>query len=540
MDNNKQSFVRQATFLMIAGLIVRIIGLLYRTPMKAAIGGLGYGYYGYAYNVYNILLLISGYSIPVAVSKLMSERIAKKQYKNASRVFWGAVLYILVMGSLASIVAFVFAKQLLPDGGEGAVLALRILAPVILLAGLLGVMRGFFQANSNMMPTSISQILEQLINAIVSVGAAIFLIRSFSGGSEEGRAIYGAAGGTLGTGAGVFVGILFMFLVFFVNRKAIRRQKEKDHTQHIETAGEILKVILLMLTPVIFSTFLYNVSSYMDQKIFAPLMLAKGFDADTITTIYGVFSGQYMILINIPVAIANASSTTMMPSITGSYAVGDIEGAKTRIYDSIRMTMFIAIPSAVGFAVLAQPIMNLLFSDSPSEAGTMLVVGAISVLFYSLSTITNGVLQGIGKQHIPLRNAAISLMINIAVLVLLTKYTSLGIFSVVLATIAYSFCMCVLNNLAVRKYLNFRNEWMTTYLKPLAASVIMGIIAWGIYHGLRFVVSSNVICLIPALGAAVLVYLVLFVKITKSTAEDMRGYPLGSLVVKILRLIRVM
>ncbi len=540
MDNKKQSFVRQATFLMAAGLIVRIIGLLYRTPMKAVIGGLGYGYYGYAYNVYNILLLISGYSIPVAVSKLMSERIAKKQYRNAQRVFWGAVIYILIMGSLAAIVAFVFARQLLPSGGEGAVLALRVLAPVILLAGLLGVMRGFFQANSNMMPTSVSQILEQLVNAVVSVGAAVWLIRRFGGGTNEGRAVFGAAGGTLGTGAGVLTGILFMLLVFLVNRKVIHRRVQRDVTEHIETASEIFKVILLMLTPVIISTFVYNVSAYLDQKIFAPMMLAKGFAADDITTIYGVFSGQYMVLINIPIALANASSTALMPNITGAYATGDIEGAKARIHEAIRMTMFIAIPATVGLAVLADPIMQLLFSNSPDEAGRMLIIGAISVLFYSLSTITNGVLQGIGKQHIPLRNATISLVVNLAVLSFLTWFTNLGIYSVLLATIAYSFCMCILNQMAVRKYLAFKNEWMTTYIKPLAAAAVMGIAAWAVYYGLAMVVPQKIICLVPAVCIAILLYLILFVKITKSTAEDMRGYPMGSLVVRCLRLLHIM
>ena len=274
MNRKNASFVRQATFLMVAGLIVRIIGLLYRTPMKATIGGLGYGYYGYAYNVYNILLLISGYSIPVAVSKLMAERIAKKQYRNAQRVFWGAVLYILIIGSLAGLVAFIFARQLLPAGADGAVMALRILAPVILLAGLLGVLRGYFQANNNMMPTSVSQILEQILNAVVSVLAAWMLVKSF-GSTPEAKASYGAAGGTLGTAAGVLMGILFMLLVFAVNRKVIKKRILRDRTEHTESASEIARVILLMMTPVIFSTFIYNASAYIDQSIFSPLMLPK-------------------------------------------------------------------------------------------------------------------------------------------------------------------------------------------------------------------------------------------------------------------------
>lgn len=539
MDKKSSSFVKQATFLMVAGLIVRIIGLLYRTPMKATIGGLGYGYYGYAYNVYNILLLISGYSIPVAVSKLMSERIAKKQYHNAQRVFWGAVIYIVVIGSLAALVAFVFARQLLPAGAEGAVLALRILAPVILLAGLLGVLRGYFQANNNMMPTSVSQILEQILNAVISVAAAWFLVNNF-GTTEETRASYGAAGGTLGTAAGVLMGILFMLLVFALNRKVIKKRVRRDTTNHVESASEIAKVILLMMTPVIFSTFIYNVSAYIDQSIFSPLMLAKGANADDITTIYGVFSGQYMVLINIPVALANATSTAMMPQVTTNYAVGDYEGATQKIHEAIRMTMFIAIPAAVGLGVLAFPIMNILFAGSPDEAGYMLIVGAVSVIFYSLSTITNGVLQGIGKQHLPLRNAAISLVVNVAILAGLTWFMDLGIYSVLLATMGYSLCMCILNNLSVRKYLKFKNELMTTYGKPLAAAAGMGIVAWMVYYGLSIFVPSQLVCLIPAVAIAIVVYLILFVIITKSTEQQMRAYPMGNIIVKMMKVLRIM
>lgn len=539
MGKKNSSFVTQATFLMVAGLIVRVIGLLYRTPMKAAIGGLGYGYYGYAYNAYNILLLISGYSIPVAVSKLMSERIAKKQYRNAQRVFWGALIYILIIGTIAGLVAFVFAKQLLPAGAEGAVPALRILAPVILLAGILGVLRGYFQANNNMMPTSVSQILEQIINAVVSVLAAWFLVKSY-GATEEGRASYGAAGGTLGTAAGVAAGILFMLVVFVLNRQIIQKRIRRDTSPHLESASEIARVLLLMMTPVIFSTFIYNVSAYIDQSVFAPLMLAKGAKADDITTIYGVFSGQYMVLINIPIALANATSTAMMPQITGNYATGDREVAKGKIHEAIRMTMFIAIPAAVGLAVLAYPIMELLFPGSPKEAGYLLMAGAVSVLFYSLSTITNGVLQGIGKQHIPLRNASISLVINVAVLALLTWFTNLGIYSVLAATVAYSLSMCILNQLSVRKYLGFENEFVVTYGKPAAAAAGMGIVAWIIYYGLSIVVPSRIICLVPAVGIAIVVYCILFVIITRATEQQMRAYPMGSLIVKMMKILRIL
>ena len=204
--SEKNGLVKNASFLMMATLISRVIGLLYRSPLGGVLGTVGLGYYGYANNVYVILLLISAYSIPMAVSKVVSERLALKQYRNAQKVFHGALLYAMIVGGVAALVAFFFGNYLLPVNQQQALLALRMLAPTIFFSAILGVMRGYFQAHSTMMPTSISQILEQIANAIVSILAAWLLIKKFAV-DEETHAIYGAAGGAMGTGAGVLTGL---------------------------------------------------------------------------------------------------------------------------------------------------------------------------------------------------------------------------------------------------------------------------------------------------------------------------------------------
>lgn len=526
------SFVKQASILMIAGLVVRIIGMLYRSPLYAIIGELGNGLYGYAYTVYSILLLISSYSIPMAVSKLMSERIALKQYRNAHKLFQGALMYACIVGGIAALVAWFGGKFLLPAGGDDATLALRMLAPTIFFSAILGVLRGYFQAHSTMVPTSISQIVEQLVNAVVSVVAAYIMVNTFAGNDKE-TAIYGAAGGTLGTGAGVLAGILFMLLVFYVNRGHRKREIAADKTGREDSYGQIFKTILLMVTPVIFSTCIYNLSAYMDQSVFAPIMLSKGWDSEEITTIYGVFSGQYMVMINIPIALANAASTAVLPSISGSFATGDTRAAKHKIDEAIQMTMFLCIPAAVGMAVLAFPIMQLLFSGTTDTAGYLLIAGAVSVLFYSLSTITNGVLQGIGKPAIPVRHAAVSLVVNVAVLAVLAKFTPLHIYSVLIATIAYSVCMCILNGRSVAKLLGYKNKWKQSYLVPFMAAVVMGVVAWALYYGLYAVLSSNLICLAVAIVGAVIVYGVLYLKFAGIPQEQLRRFPGGAVLVKV-------
>lgn len=526
------SFVKQASILMIAGLIVRVIGLLYRSPMREIIGDLGNGYYGYAYTVYSILLLISSYSIPMAISKLMAERIARKQYKNANRLFKGALVYACIVGGVAALFAWFGGRLLLPAGGENAVLALKMLAPTIFFCAILGVLRGYFQAHNTMVPTSVSQIIEQLINAIVSVGAAWLFIEWFAGNETE-EAIYGAAGGTLGTGAGVVAGLLFMFFVFMVNRKEIQRRIDNDYTVEVESYKEIFRTILMMVTPVIFSTCIYNLSSYLDQSFFAPLMMTNGWKADDITIQYGIFSGQYMVMINIPIALANAASTAVLPSVSGNFAVGDVEGARHKINEAIQMTMFLCIPAAVGMCVLADPIMHLLFPSTTALAGKLLMAGAVSVIFYSLSTITNGVLQGIGKPSLPVRHAALSLVINVAVLAVLTKFTPLGIYSVMIATIAYSLAMCILNGRSVTEHLDYHMDVSGMFLRPLAAAALMGGAAVVVYYGLHRVISSNVICLLPAILVAVVVYGLGYLYIAHPSKELLRRFPGGNYLVKI-------
>lgn len=538
MGKSNNSFMKQASFLMIAGLISKVIGLLYRTPFRGYVGQLGYGYYGYANNVYVILLLISGYSIPTAVSKLVSEKIAMKQYRNAQRIFKAALLYGVIAGGFMGVICYAFAEQLLPKGAEGAVMALRVLAPVIPLSTILGVLRGYFQAHNNMMPTSISQVLEQIVHAVIAVVAAVAAIQMFSTDADS-KAVYGAAGGTLGTGAATVAAILFMLLVYYASRRTIQRQIEKDKHKSVQSYRKIFKNLILLMTPIIFSSFVYQASAYVDQTIFAPLMLAKGEEADAITKIYGVFSGQYMQLINVPIALASASSVAMVPAVAASAAMGNMKEARSKIHEGIRFTMFISIPAAVGMGVLAFPIMSLLFPNSPDEAGIMLMVGSVSILFYGVSTISNGVLQSIGKPAIPLKNAAISLGVNVLVLCALTWFTGLGIYSVLIATMAYSLSVCILNAMALKKYLGFKNEFLNTYGKPVLAAAGMGVLSWIVYYGLYIFLRSNIICLAVSITVSVFAYLILYVMITKIDSAELRRFPMGSYMVKLLRIIKI-
>ena len=534
----KNSLIKNASVLMIASIISRVIGLLYRRPLGEVLGPVGLGYYGYASNLYSILLLISSYSIPMAVSKIVSERLALRQYKNADRVFKGALLYAVIVGGATALVAFFGGRFLLPVNQQNAVPALQVLAPTIFLSAILGVFRGYFQAHQNMTPTSVSQILEQIMNAIVSIVAAMILIRNLAPAGKE--AVYGAVGGTLGTGAGVVTGLAFMIFVYCLNQNVLHRRLGRDRNRKAESYGSVFQTIFFLMTPIIFTTFINNASTYLDSYIFSSVQGFHGISGDQISAAYGEFSNYYLPVINIPLAMASASASAMMPEVSSDFALGRKQEASRQINQTIRLTMFISIPATAGMIVLAKPIMGVLCPSSSELAAKLLMTGALYVIFSALATITGSVLQSIGQQKSALVNAGISLAVNLGVLtVLLLLFPKLDIYAVMLANILFSAVICVLNNLSIRKYLGHKNEWKKTYLQPAAASAGMGLLALAVYYLLFALTRRPFIGLVAAVILGAAAYLILYVLATGTSKEEMRKFPMGGKVVRILQLLKI-
>lgn len=538
MAKKNDGFIMQAGILAMAGIICRIIGILYRSPLAAVIGDEGNGYYGSAFNIYTIILLISSYSIPSAISKVIAGKLALKEYRNAQRIFHCAFIYVIAVGGVASLFAFIAAgfPGLLVE--ENAANVLRIFAPTIFFSGLLGVLRGYFQAHKTMVQTSVSQILEQILNAVISILAAYLLKQTVIDKDLTTQAIYGAMGSALGTGAGVLIALAFMWLVYGMNRKMIARRIKRDKSGNILSYSEIFRIIFFLVTPFILSTFIYNFSTSLDETIYRKILkLVKDVDVAKIATWYGIYSGKAVVISNIPIAIASAMSAAMIPSISGKFATGDIKGTRAKVHTAILTTMLIAIPAAVGIGVLAKPVVSFLFPGQTSldMAAGLLRALSITVVFYSLSTLTNAVLQGIGRVNIPVINAAIALAVQTVVLVPCLWFTDLNLYSLAIATIVYSLLMCILNGIAVRKSLNYKQDILKIFILPAGASAVMGAAAYGTYTGLFGLTESNVVSLISAVIVGVAVYGVLILKTGVLTEKDIRSMPKGTKLAGLLK-----
>lgn len=527
----RTNFAFQAAVLAGAGILSRVIGLLYRSPLFQIIGDEGNGYYGTAYAIYSMILMIATYSIPTAVSKIISGKLALGEYRNARRVFKCAFIYVVSAGLVAGILTFAFAPVLVKEQ-PNAILSLQILAPTIFLSGFLAIYRGYLQAYKTMIPTSISQIIEQIANAVVSVLAAYLMSRPFALGTSE-HAKYGAAGSAMGTGAGVLCGIIYILIAYAGRRKEIMETVETDVSSNVESYGKLFRQIVMIVTPIIIAAFVYNITTTVDMKIFYNVLNSKNVDRVESANLYGIFSGQYMVLINLPVSIASAVGTTLIPNISGAFTKGDKEETNHVYNQSMSITMMVTIPCAVGIGVLSEPIITLLFRGADPLVFKALTAGCISVVFYSLSTLTNSILQGIGKVMEPVKNATLALLIHLVFLAAILKFTDAKLFGLVAATILYSLLACIFNHISVSKYMSTKLDVKKIYLAPAVASIFMGIVAWGSYQIFYHLIHMNSVSVALAILLAFIFYAAAILAVGGYTKEEILAMPKGTLILKL-------
>lgn len=544
MPNKKQSqgLIMQAGILAAAGIIVRIIGLLYNSPMTAILGDEGIGYYNTAYYAYTIVLLISSYSIPSAISKVIAQKLAVKEYRNAHRIFQCAFIYVLVVGSVASLFVFFGAGLLVQI--EAAIPALRVLAPTIFLSGILGVLRGYFQAHKSMVQTSVSQIVEQILNAVFSILMAYLLLQAAGGTQSENGLAYGAAGGAIGTGIGVLAALLFMVWLYLVNRPFLKRRILHDTGHKEESYQEIFKMIIMVVTPFILSTFIYNANTFINQTLYQKLMMDLHGLTDAGVASHTGIVGKAVKVSNIPIALSSAMASALIPGISGEYAKKNLKETRNQVARAVKATMLISIPAAVGMGVLAKPVMLVLYPQKASIdlSSSLLIVLSVSVIFYAVSTLSNAVLQSIGRLNSPVINAAIALVLQTAGLAAMIIFLdeSYGPYYYAVTIILYAFLMCVLNGAALRKHLRYKQEVGRTFVRPALASAVMGAAAFFIYQGMYLLLHSNLVSLFVAVVLAAAVYFVMILLLGAVTEDELKMLPKGYLLVKIARKTRLL
>ena len=528
MESKKSSFVKQASILAAAGIIARIIGFLYRVPLTNLIGDEGIGLSSWGYNIYMLLLIISSAGLPAAISKMVSERIAVKRYKDAHRVFKVALIVSSIMGFIATCALFLIAHLLFSSTND--YYSIIVLVPTVFIAAIMAVFRGYFQGMKNTIPTAVSQIVEQVFNAVFSVFLAYLLLRI--------SLPLAAAGSNAGTGIGAFVGLIALLIIYIKLKPQLKYNNLPEppiHNYKPQSNLGIAKELIMTAMPIIIGVAIFSITNIIDMIMVRSRLGAIGTLTESeITALYGQLTGKYIPITTLPVSLAAALAAAIIPSIASSSVLKDTESVKRKINIAMRLTMIILIPSAVGIGVLSDQILLLLFPRFP-DGGELLRIGSVSVIFLALSSIVTGMLQGIGKVYVPAIAAFFGALIKIPLnYVLIADPRIMVAGAVISTTICYAIASTI-NLIVLCRTTKTIPDFMGAFVKPLVAALIMGVACFLLYYGIYFIISSNALATLVSITGGAAIYFAVMLIIGGIRQEDVRLLPYGDKLVRFVR-----
>lgn len=525
------NLVKGAAILSIAGLIVKFLGAVFKIPLTALIGMEGMAYYGYAYPIYGLFLVIATAGIPVAISRLVSEHDAIEDYEGAYRVFKVSKKLLLAMGVVGFLIFILFADVMAENmfKDPGAALAIKAIAPALIFVPWMSAYRGFFQGKQDMSPTALSQFTEQIIRVAIGLGLAY----TFANQSLE----YAAAGATFGASAGAIAGLFTLWFVFRRRRNDIFNElNRRNRSAEVESNLDILKKVIIIAIPITLGASMIPIINLLDSLIVNRRLLDAGFTLEEARVLWGELSSYIATMVGFPQVLTQSVEIAIVPAIAGAFLLKKTEEVKENISLSLRMSALLGFPCMVGLGVLAEPILLLLFPSDPvtvHQASSVMRISAIYVGIYAIIQATNGILQGIDKQVLPMKNLGIAAIFKCIFTYIFVGIRRLNIMGASLGTLIFNIITLVLNMRDVIKYTGFNLEYKNTFIKPLVASLVMGGFAWGAFELLSFVLSSRVACL-GGVFVGVVVYGVMVVVTGTITKDELALLPKGEKLIGLL------
>ncbi len=523
----KKTFLGGAVILGIAGIVIKVLGAFFRIPLGNIIGTTGMAYYQAAYPVYNLFLSLSTAGIPIAISRMVSERSALNHRDEAHRVFQISLKLLGVIGILSAAVMYFASTAIATNASMPlAQYSFRAIAPALLVVPIMAAFRGYFQGMQNMKPTAISQVVEQLFRVALGLTLAIVLTKK---GVE-----YAAAGASFGATAGGIGGLAIILLIYGRSLRSIRTGIRDSEPSAKETAGQILKQILVIAIPITIGSAIMPIMNSIDMAIVVKRLVVGGFTEARATELYGELSGYAGALINFPQVLTQAVAMSLVPAVAAANKTGDMEFLRKNVSLGYRMAMMIGLPCAAGMMSLAAPVLRMFYpsrQESAVSAASCLFVLAFGVIFLSTVQMLTSVLQGVGKQMIPVRNLAIGAVAKFLCTYFLTPIPFFNVKGAAAGTVLCYIIASALNMIAVKKYTGTKFDFGLTFGKPLISCLVMVAAVLGVYHGLTAVVGStwkaNALATVIAVGVGILVY-ALMILVTKAvTPEELERMPKG-------------
>ncbi len=469
-----QSFLKGAIILSVAGLGVRLMGAGLKIFLAAVMGDEGIGLYQMAYPVYTTLLAISTAGIPIAVSKLVAEHLAQKDFRGAYRVFKTALLILTVLGSCFSLLLYFGADFFVRSIARNsqAYYSLISISPAIFLVTVMSAFRGFFQGQQEMKPTAFSQIIEQLGRIIAVVVLVYWLLPM---GLE-----FAAAGAAFGAVVGALFSLLYLLFLFFKSRQAFLARSGRQVVLKDFSFQEVVYRIFALSIPITLGSLVIPLINLLDLSVVPRRLHQAGFSTQEATALYGQLTGMANSIIQFPVLLTIALAMSLVPAISEAQALRSFSLIRSRTELAMRATLFFGIPASLGLFVLAEPTTLVLFDNI--QASYPLSILSFAVVFLSLYTATSGILQGLGHTIEPVKNMLFGAVIKFALSWFLTANPALHIGGAAFSTVAGFLIASLLNIRKVCILTGWRFDFRELAFKPLAAVFFM---SWGVFLSYR-------------------------------------------------------
>lgn len=508
-------FLRGAAILAMAGLMVKVIGSFNRILLSRLLGGEGIGLYQMAYPVYLLILAVSSAGIPVAISIVVAEKLAQKDYFNAQRIFKISLSLMAGTGFVFALALFAGAGVLVNSGiisDPRAYYGLVALTPAVFFSTILACFRGYFQGHQLMTPPAVSQILEQLIRVVTMVVLAYMLLPY---GLE-----YAAAGAAFGAVPGGITGLIVLSIFYIKYKKYWQVNTDKIQKTAKENALKIVKRLVLLALPVSCANIMVPISSSIDMLLVPNRLIDCGFDVDEATALFGYLAGMAQPLLMMATIPTMSLAASLVPAVREAYILHDIAAVREKAVTAMNLCCLITMPAAVGMSVLAEPVSLLLYGTSKAASAIMHLGPSIWLL--GMHQITTGLLQGIGIINLPMFNMLAGIAVKIAVVWCFTNEVY-NIAGAAWATNINFAVAGILNILILRKYkISFR--WYNIF-KIGAAALMMGAAVMMLYPLLKTFLSVQVLAVGAAIAAGTVIYVILALLTGAVTKNELGKLP---------------
>ena len=518
----KQSFFKGLLLLTAAGIIVKIIGFVYRVVLTnlPGYGDEGNGIYGAGYQVYLLLFALSTTGFPSAISKMVAEKTAVGDWRGAHKIFKVAFWLLFASGLTISLIFFAGSKHIARlISNPGTVYTMVALSPTIFFVSIMAVFRGYFQGMQDMGPQANSQIIEQLAKTVFTIILAYILIPY---GVE-----YAAAGATLGTTIGAAVGAVYLWNLY--SRRKIKlwaNIRGFSSRKKTESTARIIANLLKLSLPISLGAVILTVGNIIDLATVMKQLGKAGFDSGAANRLYGILTGKCYVLAHFPITISAALATSLVPAISASVATKDYKAAEYKISAALRLTMIISLPSAVGMALLADPILKLLFPGT-SEGAYLLLVSAFTIIFAGMTQTISGILQGLGHAGIPAASLFAGALFKLAVNYATVPIPHINIKGAVYGTITCYLVSTVINYVMLKRNFKLNLSIYDLIIKPVVSTIVMGITVYYLYPHTLQMTLSNPAALGITVPAAAGVFGFMLLLLGGINARDISMLPFG-------------